>query len=141
MMPEESEAAPSGVLRQSLGTLEVTEEVFRDLVRKVARDVPGVASVGRPSGLFRRTSAADAVQVERGEGEVAFSIGLTVCYDVRIPELVEELRGRVKSTVESITGYRVRAIHITVEHILPPEEGARRPPEGAAVPPPLPGQE
>ncbi|HPD16298.1 MAG TPA: Asp23/Gls24 family envelope stress response protein [Planctomycetota bacterium] len=140
-MPEDAGVAPSGVLRQDLGTLEVTEDVFRDLVRKVARDVPGVAGLGRPSGLFRRSSVADAVQVERGEGEVAFSIALTVCYDVRIPELVEELRARVKATVENITGYRVRAIHITVEHILPPEEGPRKPPDGTVVPPPLPGQE
>jgi len=139
-MPEDAGVAPGGVLRQDLGTLEVAEEVFRDLVRKVARDVAGVASVGRPSGLFRRSSTVDAVQVERGEDEVAFSIGLTVRYDVRIPELVEELRGRVKATVESITGYRVRAIHITVEHILPPEQEPHRPPDGAAVPPPLPGQ-
>ncbi len=136
------ETAAQGVVRQELGTLEVADQVFRDLVRKVACDVAGVAGVGRSGGLFRRGGAAEAVQVERAQGEVAFAISISVRYDVRIPELVEELRRRVKSAVEETTGYKVRAVSVTVEHILPPEA-----PRGDAAPqavpdlPPMPGQQ
>lgn len=124
-------------LRQELGTLEVAEQVFRDLAEKVVSDMGGVASVGRRGGLFRRRSAAQGVQVERGEGEVAFAIHLSVRYDVRIPEMVDDLRQRIKAAVEGATGYAVRTIHVTVEHILPPES-PQEPPEEAPNPPPLP---
>jgi len=143
-MTEDTASQGGGVLKQELGALEVAESVFRDLARKAASEVEGVVVGKRSGGLFRRGSGP-AVQVERGEGEVAFSISLTVRYDVRIPQLVEELRQKVKSTVESTTGYRVRAINVTVEHILPPdvepeaepdEEQAAEEGVEQAVPPP-----
>ncbi len=150
-MGNETTPAAAAVVQQELGTLEVAEQVFRDLALKALSDIEGVANVGRPGGLFRRRSVAQALQVERGEGEVAFSIHLSVRYDVRIPELVDELRARIHDEVESATGYRVRVINITVEHIVPPESRPRasarrrRPTEGheggerpAAVPPELP---
>ncbi len=130
-MGNEAAGEAPGVLRQELGTLEVADQVFSDLVRKVTCDVAGVAGVGRSGGLFRRGAASEAVRVERGQGEVALAIGLSVRYDVRIPELVDELRRRVREAVEETTGYRVRAVSITVEHILPPA------PQG---PPPIPQQ-
>ncbi len=141
----------AAVVQQELGTLEVAEQVFRDLALHALGEIEGVANVGRPGGLFRRRSLAQALLVERGEGEVAFSIHLSVRYDVRIPELVEELRARIRDEVESATGYRVRVTNITVEHIEPPETrhraAARRPRAAeaaepadrpAAVPPELP---
>lgn len=127
-MVVEPTPAAAGVVRQELGTLEVAEQVFRDLALKAIGEMEGVAGVGRPGGIFRRRSPAQALQVERGEGEVAFSIHLSVCYDVRIPELVDELRQRIREEVENATGYRVRAINVTVEHIVPPgTKGGARP--------------
>ncbi|HUT33375.1 MAG TPA: Asp23/Gls24 family envelope stress response protein [Planctomycetota bacterium] len=136
-MPDEAPQAASATMQQELGTLEVADQVFRDLALKAASDVAGVASVGRSSGFFRRRSGAEAVQVERAEGEVAFSLHLSARYDARIPEMVDEVRRRVKALVEATTGYKVRAINITVEHILPPESGHERP-EAPAPPPELP---
>jgi uncharacterized alkaline shock family protein YloU len=141
-MPNQGQPEAPGVVRQELGTLEVADQVFQDIVRRVVSDVGGVAAVGRSGGLFRRGSAAEAIHVERGLGEVAFSIGLSVSYDVRIPEMVDELRRRVKAAVEEATGYRARTINVTVEHILPPTPVAEQPapPPGKRVvkPPPIP---
>jgi len=121
-MSDGAEQPAPAVVRQELGTLEVAEQVFRGLAMQALSEVGGVAGVGRAGGLFRRRSAEQALAVERGEGEVAFSIHLSVRYDVRIPDLVEKLRRRVRAAVEDATGYKVRAISVTVEHILPPEE-------------------
>ena len=118
-MSDEATPAATAVVQQELGTLEVAEQVFRDLALKALGDMEGVANIGRAGGLFRRRSVAQALQVERGEGEVAFSIHLSVRYEVRIPELVDELRQRIRDEVESATGYRVRVINVTVEHIVP----------------------
>jgi len=145
-MASKKPPAPPPVLEQERGSLEVADRVFRDLVTRVARDVGGIAVIGRvASGLFRRNAPADTVQVERGQGEVALSVSLTVRYDISIPRVVEELRRGVTSAVEEATGYKVRAINVAVEHILPPEEegGEQIQPQGNAIPgpPPIPDQE
>jgi len=141
-----TEAAP--VVRQNLGKLEVAEGVFRDIFRQAIADVAGVASVVRgPSGIFGIGGAEDGVRVERGGGgEVAFSVALTVHYEVSVPDMVTELRQRATAAIEEATGYKVRAINVTIEHILPPE---REEPEATApqgdnapeIPPPVPNRD
>ena len=136
----------SNVVEQELGTLEVADRVFLDLVRRAVAEAPGVVVAGRGSpGLFRRGGGGEAVLVERGPGEVAFSVSLSVRYHTRIPAVVNELRQQIKSAVEESTGYRVRAVNVTVEHILAPEPEtpAEPEPQGPSVPepPPIPDQE
>lgn len=128
-----TEAAP--VIRQDLGKLEVAEDVFRDIFRQAIVGVPGVASVARgPSGIFGIGGGDDGIRIERGGGgEVAFSVSLTVRYDVNIPHLVAELRQRTTNAVEEATGYNVRAVNVTIEHILPPEPVKPEPAEPEAV--------
>jgi len=120
-MARESLAQALPVLEQELGTLEVHDGVFCSLAARAIARVPGVAAVGRgASGLFRLGSRPDVVQVERGQGEVAFSVHLTVRYEVCIPEMMVELRRALIEAIEPTTGYKVRAIKATVDHILPP---------------------
>jgi uncharacterized alkaline shock family protein YloU len=56
---------------------------------------------------------------------VAFEIKLTLIYGVRIPDVVEKVRGAVKHEVEELTGCKVDRIDILVEKLvradLPPE--------------------
>ena len=132
------------VLEQKLGTLEVAEGVFHDLFAESIAAVPGVASVSRVSGgIFGR--GGDSVRIERGAGEVAFSIALSVHYEVNIPKLAGELRQRASGVVEELTGYKVRAVNVTIDHILPPRppQTEQEQPTGDAVPeiPPVPDEE
>jgi uncharacterized alkaline shock family protein YloU len=125
------------VVQQELGTLEVEDRVFRDIFRRIVSQTPGIARLRRaPTGAFRRRSA-DAVRVERGQGEVAFSVSAVVRYDVAIPQMVAELREKVVQAVEESTGYHVRAVNVAIDRILPPVPG----PMADEVPgmPPLPG--
>jgi len=136
-MAKGTSAGSAAVVQQELGTLEVADQVFRELVRRVVAEEPGVAAVRRaPTGFFRRSSG-DAIRLERGQGEVAISINLSVRYDVRIPEMVEALRERIKAAVSQTTGYSVRAVNVTVDHILPPksEEEEAKPPQDAVPEP------
>jgi len=146
-LPEEetnsSEAAPQEELP---GRLEIAPTVFSDLVRRELSATPEVAGLAkRPGGLFRRGGAGEDVAVECGEGELAIAAALTVRYDVRIPDLVDGLRRRVRAAIEEMTGYRVRAFHVTIENILPPEppqpEAAETEREPVPQPPPFPEQE
>jgi len=133
------EATP--VVEQESGSLEVAESVFRALFKQAVSEVQGVASLSaEPAGIFHRSG--EAVVVERGSGEVAFSVTLSVHYDVSIPDVAAELRKRVTAAIEGATGYRVRAVNVAIDHILPPEPESpeQAAPEGDNVPelPPVP---
>ena len=143
-MAKDKTPAQPPVLQQELGTLEVAEPVFQDLFVEAVADLPGVASLRRePGGLFSR--GGQAVRVERGGGEVAFSVCLSVHYDVNIPKLAGELRERASAALEQVTGYKVRAVNVTIDHILPPQppRPEQEPPAGDNVPemPPVPDEE
>jgi len=154
-MPEDTSPETSDAAAQA-GTLEVAEQVFLDVVRREIAAMPDVAGVGhRAPGLFRRgAGAGEALCVELGDGEVAYSVAITVAYEVNIPKMVEGLRQRLRSAVHEVTGYVVRAVNVTVEHILPPEAAEAGPPpipddqppaepggDAVAGPPPIPVQE
>jgi uncharacterized alkaline shock family protein YloU len=112
--------ASAPILEQELGTLEVMDRVFHDIARRVAAETDGVAGLSKaPVGLFRR-AAADGVEVERGLGEVAFSVNLIVQYDVSIPKVAAELRHRLMAATEQATGYHVRAVNVAIDRIMPP---------------------
>lgn len=146
MRKDASKAAPPPVIEQELGMLEVSAQVFRDVASRTLSQVKGVAVVGRAAGgLFRRGARTEVVGVERGRGEVAFSVHLTVCYDVCIPDLMRELHKHLTADVETATGYKIRTVNVTIDHILPPVPA--RPAADGPVPdnipdlPPVPDQE
>lgn len=143
-MVRDATAQNAPALGQELGSLEVSEDVFRRLFTQAITDVEGVAALSRPSsGLFGR--GGEAVRIERGQGEVAFSVTLNVHYDVNIPTLAANVRHGASETIEHITGYKVRAVSLTIDHILPPKS----PPQGQDEPagdnipdlPPVPDEE
>lgn len=140
---ESSEAAPSSDLA---GRVEIVPEVFREIVSRELAGIPEVAGLAkRPSGLFRRSGAGEGLSLECGEGELAIAAALSVRYDVRIPQMVEGLRRKVRSAVEEMTGYKVRAFQIRIENILPPDapapEAAESEPGPVPQPPPFPDKE
>lgn len=119
-MPDETPAPIPPVVEQELGTLEVTDQVFCDIAARALSEVKGVAVVGKaPSGLFRFGASAP-VSVERGQAEVAFDVHLTVRYSVSIPDMMREIHKRLTEDIHNATGYTVRNVHVTVDHILPP---------------------
>jgi uncharacterized alkaline shock family protein YloU len=135
----------SPVVEQELGTLEVADQVFCDIATRALSQVQGVAVVGRAhTGLFRLGVTAP-VSVERGQGEIALDVHLTVRYNVSIPDMMRDVQERVSRDIEDATGYRVRKINVTVDNILPPVPKASESPSsnGESIPnlPPVPDTE
>ncbi|NQT52803.1 Asp23/Gls24 family envelope stress response protein [bacterium] len=130
-MTAETSAPVPPIVEQELGTLEVTDQVFCDIASRALSQVRGVAVVGRrPTSIFRLAASAP-VSVERGTGEVAFSVHLTVRYNVAIPDMMREINERLSRDVPDATGYTVRSINVVVDHILPPVP--RTPPAPAST--------
>ena len=106
----------------------LTDEVFVELARSAMLKVNEVARLEKKGALAELTQLfsermAPQIIVKRVETEdavpaVTFEIKLTLIYGVRIPEVVDKVRGAVKTEVESLTGVRVERIDILIEKLV-----------------------
>ncbi|NMC31695.1 MAG: Asp23/Gls24 family envelope stress response protein [Veillonellaceae bacterium] len=120
---------------EEMDRTQITDEVFLEIARSAMQNVNEVARQERKGALAELTQLfseriAPQIVVKRLEAEdltltVAFEIKLTLIYGVRIPDVVEKVRGAVKHEVEELTGCKVDRIDILVEKLvradLPPE--------------------
>ena len=53
---------------------------------------------------------------------VSLELKLTLVYGVRIPDVVAQVREKVTEEIESVTGYKVERIDISVEKLVKPEK-------------------
>ncbi len=109
----------------------LTDEVFVEIARSAMQNVNEVARQEKKGPLAELTQLfseriAPQIVVKRVETEdaspaVTFEIKLTLIYGVRIPEVVDRVRGSVKSEVENLTGFKVDRIDILIEKLVRPE--------------------
>src|SRR5512136_3014501 len=114
-MPGLSGPPPLPVAWGDREAIEAVERVFCSLVSRTALDVPGVVALSRPRGGLLRRRPCEAVKVGLGQGEVTLSVSLAVGHEAAIPTLAAEVRRQVTRAVEQDTGYRVRALNLTIE--------------------------
>ncbi len=107
---------------QTVGTVQVTEDVIATIAAIAATDVEGVASVG--TGITREKAArigaraiAKAVQVKIADKSVTVRIIITVKYGSSIPETTLKVQEKVKSTMETMTGLDVREVQVSVADV------------------------
>lgn len=116
------------------GKLIVNDEVFMDIAMAALHKVEDVIRQERKSafsGLGRlltgKGNSKISVQKSDGDdkaqtGSVSFDLRLVMVYGVVIPEVAEKVRDTVVKEVNSITGYEVEKVDITVEKLVHPEE-------------------
>ena len=115
----------------------LTDEVFVEIARAAMLKINEVARLEKKGALAELTQLfserlAPQIIVKRVETEDAapainFEIKLTLIYGVRIPEVVDKVRGAVKTEVESLTGVRVERIDILIEKLVRAELTAQPP--------------
>lgn len=118
------------------GRTTISDSVVQKIAGTVAREVPGVHGLGsgmaRTFGAVReRTpgagspSATQGVKAEVGEVQAALDLEIVVEYGFPIMDLANEVRGKVISEVERMTGLEVVEVNIAVTDVEIPEgEGA-----------------
>ena len=72
-----------------------------------------------PQVIVRKNEAETA---EGAAGKIAFELKLTLLYGANIPDVSRKVRETVIREVESLTGYKVEKIDITVEKLVKPEK-------------------
>ena len=107
---------------QTVGTVQVTDEVIATIAAIAATDVDGVAAVG--AGITREKAArmggraiAKAVQVSIVDSVIRARIIITVKYGSSIPETTRKVQKKVKSTLETMTGLTVEEVQVSVADV------------------------
>ena len=107
---------------QTVGTVQITDEVIATIAAIAATDVDGVASVG--TGITREKAArigaraiAKAVQVNIQDDTITARMIITVSYGSSIPETTRKVQKKVKSTLETMTGLTVNEVQVSVADV------------------------
>ena len=107
---------------QTIGTVQITDEVIATIAAIAATDVDGVASVG--TGITREKAArigaraiAKAVQVSILDDTITARMIITVSYGSSIPETTRKVQKKVKSTLETMTGLTVNEVQVSVADV------------------------
>lgn len=92
-----------------------TDRVLAKIAGLAAAAVPGVHALGGPGGAtVAGEGPVPGVRVAGGEQELVVHLALTVEDGVHIPDLAQDVRGRVQDAVRRMTDLEVGAVHVTV---------------------------
>jgi uncharacterized alkaline shock family protein YloU len=115
------------------GETTIADEVVASIAGVAAREVEGVASVGK--GTVRRMLAerlagaeekARGVAVEVGEIEAVVDLSLNVVYGFNIPKIIAEVRKKVASRLSDLAGLNAKEINVHIVGIEFPEKAEKK---------------
>ena len=108
------------------GRLEIAWSVVRKIAEHAADLSDGTTTVrSRLSGLGRGDAGSKAKVSGYGD-QVDVRLEVPLVYPAPITLTVEAVRGNVRERVESLTGYRVRALDVTVSALADPTPAPAR---------------
>ncbi len=108
---------------KGIGEVVISEAVIATIAALAAVEVKGVVSlVGTmPNELIAKLGMkklSKGVKVEMTEDAVRIDLALNISDNAVIPEISEEVQNKVKSAVETMTGYPVCAVNIRVASVV-----------------------
>lgn len=105
------------------GTITLNEHVVATIAGLAARDIPGIASLGRSRLMsFRNRGAKRGVGAEVGEKEAALDLEIEIEHGCDIRQVAEELRTKVAAEVDKMTGKQVVEVNLDVVGVKLPGE-------------------
>ncbi len=121
----------------ALGKMTISEDVFVDIaknamnsVENVVMDEPKEGLSGAVKSALQRFMSDITIKTndknkDKAESEasspnpmVSFEVKLAVVYGVHIPEVVAAVRTKIQEDVESLTGYQVERVDVTVGRLV-----------------------
>ena len=112
--------------------IKISNDVVASIAGIAVSEVSGVYSMaggiaGGISEVFGgKKNLTKGIKVEIGEKETKIDVNIIVEYGVRIPDVAFEIQGRVKKSVESMTGLKVSAVNINVQGIKSNQENENK---------------
>ena len=105
-----------------LGTIEISQDYFANLVGHAASECFGVsgmmfsdASQSLKTKLLRKESQDKGVRVRTIGGKLIIDLHIVVTYGVNIAAIVKSIVNKVRYTVEESTGFEVTKVNVFVD--------------------------
>lgn len=104
------------------GSVGISKDVVTAIAGIAVSEVDGVANLRSGNGAFRRGEGMKRYVDTEVEGENAkVTVRITVVYGAPIDKVAKQVQTRVKSEIERMTGLRVSAVNVDVQHIVQPD--------------------
>ncbi|MFO8072202.1 MAG: Asp23/Gls24 family envelope stress response protein [Polyangia bacterium] len=111
------EENPSGIK----GVLTLDEDVVSSIAGLAAREVEGIAEVGKAGLISFGDDPRRGIETEVGKIQAAFDVDVVIDYGSDISEVAKSLRSRIADEVKKMAGREVVEINIHVVDIRLPE--------------------
>lgn len=104
------------------GTIHISEDVIVELARKTVSSVPGVliggSSIASKLGIGKKVGDGIRITVDDGKvPEITVDAYVSVKYGLRIPDVAWDIQEKVKTNLESFTGYNVKTVNVNVQNV------------------------
>ena len=102
----------------TVGTVQIADEVVAIIAGLAATEVDGVASMGgnitnELVGKLGMKSLSKGVKVEVLEGVVSVRLALNIKYGYSIPDTSQKMQEKVKAAIENMTGLEVADVNVS----------------------------
>lgn len=102
--------------------LRISSEAIATYAGIAVSEIPGVYGMsGTLSGITEAISGkknySRGIKVDADEKDVRIDVNIIVEYGARIPEIAFEIQTKVKKSVETMTGLKVREINVNVQGV------------------------
>ncbi len=109
------------------GKVIISDEVVGVISAIAAKSIEGVSGMqnsiaGGFVEFLGKKNPSKGVKVSIDGESVEIELSICVDYGAKIQDVAWEIQGKVKSEVESMTGFEVKAVNISVDGIMMPKE-------------------
>ena len=110
-------------IEESNEGIKIANDVVAVIAGVAVSEVPGVASMaggfagGISEVLSGKKNLSKGIKVDVGEKDAKIDVNIIVEYGARIPDVAFEIQTRVKKTVESMTGLKVKEVNVHVQGV------------------------
>ena len=107
----------------TVGTVQIADEVVAVIAGMAATEVDGVASMGgnitsELVGKLGMKNLSKGVKVEVLEGVVSVRLALNIKYGYNIPDTSQKVQEKVKTAIETMTGLEVADVNISIADVV-----------------------
>ena len=107
----------------TLGTVEISQEYFANLIGKAASECYGVAGMinstyqGLRSAITRSNVPEKGERVKTTHGQLVVDIHIAATYGNNINAILQSIVQNVRYTVEECTGFKVARVNVYVDEM------------------------
>ncbi len=114
------------------GVITVNHNVIATIARVATLKVPdvhnmSVSFVEGLAGIIGKGAPDRGVRIEGDDQSVAITLHIVVAFGARIPRVAWQVQNDVRTSVEEMTGKKVREVNVVVQDIFMPEPSEKEP--------------